>query len=327
MKPAPHLHKIIADFCDKNQLLPEGTRVILGLSGGPDSVFLLHYFAPLHEQKKIHLIAAHLDHQWRADSHKDVEFCLKTTAALNIKLIAAKASELGLQFKFKGSKEELGRSMRRHFLQQVCQQEGADVIALAHQAQDQEETFFIRLLRGSSLSGLTAMRPQQGMYIRPLLATSRQEIVNYLDAHHIDYLIDPSNESDLFLRNRIRNTILPALRKVDARFDNNFARTLAQLQEAEDFFIDLTINTLEQISSLQDSKLIVSTQKFNILPLILKKRVLIAWLCHEKVPFTPSDKFLNEIIKFLAQQPGKTHQLHPTWSIQKNKQKALITKH
>lgn len=320
------IHQTIDAFCKAYRLIPTGSRIVLGLSGGPDSIFLLHYLAQLHRDKIIHLIAAHLDHQWRQESYKDVEFCLEATQALGIELVSAKASELGLTFKFKGSKEELGRSMRRHFLQQIHKQKGADFIALAHQAQDQEETFFIRLLRGSSLTGLTSMRPKQGIYIRPLLSISRQEIIEYLDANKIVYLTDPSNESDVFLRNRIRKSVLPALRQVDSRFDNNFARTLEQLQQTEDFLLEYTINTLEEISTRQESHLSISTKKFNILPPILKKRVLIAWLCAEKVPFVPTESFFNEIIKFLSREPAKTHQLHQHWSIDKRKHSALIKK-
>lgn len=312
--------------CKKYNLLPHKAKIILGLSGGPDSMMLFHYLQTNHAAGKITLIAAHLDHEWRSNSQADAEFCSQQAENLGVPFIALKASELSFKPKFNGSKEDMGRLLRRHFFETVKKQEGADLIALAHQMQDQQETFFIRMIRGSSLTGLTAMQPRQGVYIRPLLETSRTDIVAYLENNKIPYLIDPSNESDLFLRNRIRNKVLPILRTIDNRFDQNFARTLSQLKETDDFLYELTTQTITAISSIIDGKQAIHTQEFNILNPVLKKRVLVLWLIHEQVPFTPSEQFLQEIISFFAQPTGKVHQLHATWSINKKKSVATIDK-
>ncbi len=138
--------KQIDAFIAQYNLLPAGSTVVLGLSGGPDSVFLLHLLA----DKNIKLIAAHLDHEWRADSADDVTFCKKLAQKYNVPFITAKASELKRTFKWDGSQEQLGRAMRRHFFATVAAAHATDSIALAHHAQDQQETFFIRLMRGRS---------------------------------------------------------------------------------------------------------------------------------------------------------------------------------
>ena len=324
-----HTHNLfdaIDAHCKRYNLLPHKASVILGLSGGPDSMLLLHFLHAKHITGDINLIAAHLDHQWRHNSQNDVEFCAEQAEKLGIKFVASKAKELSFKPKFNGSKEDLGRLLRQHFFQTVKEQEGADLIALAHHMQDQQETFFIRMIRGSSLAGLTAMKPQQNAYIRPLLETNRTDIIAYLENNHIPYLIDPSNESDLFLRNRIRNKVLPVLRDIDKRFDNNFARTLVQLKEADNFLDDLTSHTLTTISSLHENAIAIHTKKFNSLHPVLKKRILIAWLIHEQVPFTPTEQFLQEIIHFFGQPAGKIHHLHATWSINKKQGIATIIK-
>ena len=313
-------------YCETHALIPQKSIIILGLSGGPDSMMLLHYLSAKQAAGDINLIAAHLDHEWRPNSQNDVEFCREQTERIGVALIAGKISELSFKPKFNGSKEDLGRLLRRHFLETIRKQEGADLIALAHQMQDQQETFFIRMIRGSSLTGLTAMRPRQGRYIRPLLETNRTDIIAYLDNNQIPYLIDPSNESDLYLRNRIRNKVLPVLRTIDNRFDQNFARTLQQLKETDELLDDLSASTLASISSDIDGKLAIDTREFNTLHNVLKKRIIIAWLIHEQVPFTPSDQFLAEIINFMAKPAGKTHQLHQTWSISKKRSLATIIK-
>jgi tRNA(Ile)-lysidine synthase len=318
--------KTVDSTTQKYHLLPPHATIILGLSGGPDSMFLLHYLCARHRAGDITLIATHLDHEWRATSANDVEFCEQQTSALGIKFISSKISKLSFRPKFNGSKEDLGRLMRRHFFELIREQEHADLIALAHQMQDQQETFFIRMIRGSSLAGLTAIKPRQGNYIRPLIETNRTEILAYLDQNKIPYLIDPSNESDLFLRNRIRNKVLPILRTIDCRFDQNFARTLVQLKETDEFLNELTLNYLLSISTVAGKKRTIDTKKFNVLNPVLKKRILVIWLIEAQVPFTPTEKFLHEIELFLSKPVGKTHQLHATWSIEKKKSLATINK-
>ena len=320
------LLQAIDRFCSQHRLIPHKAKIILGLSGGPDSMMLLHYLNTKQMAGSIELIAAHLDHEWRSNSQNDVEFCREQTERIGVRFIYSKISELSFKPKFNGSKEDLGRLMRRHFLETIKKQESADLIALAHQMQDQQETFFIRMIRGSSLAGLTAMRPCEGPYIRPLLETDRADIIAYLESNHIPYLIDPSNESDLYLRNRIRNQVLPVLRTIDNRFDQNFARTLLQLKETDEFLDELATNTLASISSTIDGAIAIRTKEFNALNTVVQKRIIVTWLIHEQVPFTPSEQFLHEIINFMAQQAGKTHQLHQSWSINKKQSVATIIK-
>ncbi len=301
-------------YCAQHALLPHGTCVVLGLSGGPDSLFLLHYLASKQHAKELTVIAAHLDHQWRPNSNDDVKFCHQVTKNLGIKLVAAKASDLSLQMKFNGSKEELGRAMRRHFFETVLKDHKADHIALAHQQDDQFETFFIRLLRGTTTSGLRAMRPMHNQYVRPLLMTPRSEILAYLHDHSIAYLTDPSNESPLFLRNRIRHTVLPAIKATDNRCENNFQKTLDNLAQADDCLESYTHENLEKTAiNFEDTSAIQIDQLLKLHP-FMQKRLLISWLCELGLPFNPSEQWLSEIIRFLHQWESKSHQVHPDWS-------------
>jgi len=309
----------IHTFIQQHNLFPKCSRIVLGLSGGPDSIFLLHLLANLHKQDIITLHAAHLDHEWRAESAQDVQFCREATEALGIPLVTKKISELSSQAKWGGSQEEFGRKMRRQFLELIAKEVDASAIALAHHLQDQEETFFIRLIRGSSLTGLTAMRAQHGMYVRPLLATNKDDIIAYLDAHQITYLTDPSNESPKFLRNRIRNTALPPLRACDKRFDQNFLTTLNRLKETEDFLEQLTHSIFKEITHTVQEKIELNINKlFNLHP-IMQYRILMHWLVQSHVPFPPTQKFLDEILRFMLQRGSKTHAIHEQWSIMKQK--------
>ncbi len=314
----------IDTFVQKHQLIPQGSKVVLGLSGGPDSVFLLHYLA--HRQKKgsISLIAAHLDHEWRPDSAKDEQFCREIAQKNNICYTRCKLSKLSLEYKFNGSTEELGRKARRHFLESVKTEHHADYIALAHHLQDQQETFFIRLIRGATLTGLTAMRPKHGAYVRPLLQVNKREIIIWLEQNNIAYLTDPSNELPTFLRNRIRANVLPALQACDNRFDSNFLTTLNRLKKTEDFLEQLTAEKFNAISSVEKKHLSINIKQFLNLHPVMHYHTLLHWLIVENVPFSPTQAFLDEIIRFLNQPEGKTHHIHKRWSVVKRKGLAFI---
>ncbi len=316
----------IDQFITKHDLIPTNTKIVLGFSGGPDSVFLFHFLADKYHKGTISLTAAHLDHEWRSNSYKDEQFCRKMASELNVPYTSAKSSELGVTEKFNGSLEEFNRKIRRHFLKAVRKHYNADRIALAHHLQDQQETFFIRLIRGAALTGLTAMRPKHGKYIRTLLEVNKIDIINYLDKNNVEYLVDPSNESPKFLRNRIRNTVLPALQACDQRFDANFLMTLSRLKNTEQFLERLTEKTFDQVSYVENNIVYFDLKLFFALDPVMQYRLIMYWLEHASVPFPPTQKFLDEIRRFLKQPGSKEHQIHKLWSLVKKKELVHIHK-
>jgi tRNA(Ile)-lysidine synthase len=302
---------------EKDSLINPEDTLIIGLSGGPDSIFLLHALASLQGQLNLKLIAAHLDHGWRPDSGKDAEFCRQAASALGVGFVTRKFSDLGLSLKFNGSLEELGRQARRHFFESVRQDYQAQAIALGHHLQDQQETFFIRLIRGTSLSGLVSMRPRHGAYIRPLLSVSKDEMLAYLHEHGIAYLKDPTNDSDTFLRNRIRQQVLPALRTCDARFEQSFMATMERLHALETHLEDETAQLLKSLALSKSDKNGLDVRRIVQLPAIMQERLLIAWFCQENVPFPAREQFLKEIMKFMQSPRGGMHAVHHAWSLGK----------
>jgi tRNA(Ile)-lysidine synthase len=315
-------------YAQHHNLLPEGSTIILGLSGGPDSMMLLHYLAALHAQGTIKLIAAHLDHEWRDDSHNDVIFCQEAAKSLGVGFVTQKISNLGLSLKFNGSKEEYARKARRSFFEQLRIEHNADYIALAHHADDQQETFFIRLMRGASLTGLTAMRPKHGVYIRPLLAINKHDILTFLHEHTIQYLTDPTNTHDTYLRNRIRNTIIPALKLCDQRFTHNALRTIDQLQKTEDYLSELTQSTFATITTRDEQgNYCIDINTFLAQHTVLQQRLLLYWFIECGVPFAPSQALFDEILRFVNTERGGTHQIHPAWHLIKKQKTIWIQKH
>lgn len=316
----------IKNFIAKNGLITSGQRIIVGLSGGPDSVFLLYFLASLREAYDLKLIAAHLNHEWREEANQEQKDCAALAQKLNIPFITTKRSELSASITYNGSQEEYGRKMRRHFFEKVLQEQNADSIALAHHAQDQEETFFIRLIRGSSLTGLTSIKPQQGLYIRPLLETNKSDLLAWLHQNNIPYATDKTNDSSDYLRNRIRMNVLPALHTCDDRFAANFISTINRLQSTEQFLEELTHTTFDSISNIQNNQRYINIPQLLTLNETLRQRILMHWLITENVPFPTTQAFLDEIIRFLQNKNGGTHAAHQKWSIVKKQKTTFLIK-
>lgn len=318
--------KNIENYITKHNLLVHNNTIIIGLSGGPDSVFLMHTLVELQKKYNLTLIAAHLNHEWRPEADCEEKLCRSLAQQLNIPFISATLSSLAPQKKYNGSKEEYARTMRRHFLEQIVHEHNADRIALGHHAQDQQETFFIRLIRGTSLSGLTGMEPRAGLYIRPLLETNKADIVQWLHDNNISYAHDLSNESHDYLRNRIRSTVLPALEQCDERWNNNFLTTINRLKQDDALLDDIAHATLTKILIQKDDKEVFDTQQFVTIHPSLYHRIIILWLIRNNVPFAITQSFLDEIIRFLSHERGGKHDIHEEWGLVKKQGMVWIEK-
>ena len=188
-----------------------GSSLLIGLSGGADSVALTAVLVELRERLRLRITAAHLNHRIRAaESDRDEAFVRAMCARLGIELIVERADGLATV----ANLEERARDARREFLLRVADQVQADFVALGHHRDDQAETVLMRLMRGAGAAGMAAMAERgPGRLIRPMLAVSRAEIREYLDARAIPFVEDSSNASRDILRNRIRADLLPMLER------------------------------------------------------------------------------------------------------------------
>ena len=320
------MYKKVKQFIATHNLVRNNDTIIVGLSGGPDSVFLLHFLATLQKELSLTLIVAHLNHEWRPQADQEEQLCREIAHTLGLPFVTSKISQLCVPFKSNGSKEEYARKIRRYFFEKLAQEHNADSIALAHHLDDQKETFFIRLIRGSSLTGLTAINARNGLYIRPLLETSKHEILDWLHAHTITYAIDASNTSDLYLRNRIRSHVIPALQSCDDRFDTNFLTTLNRLKQTEHFLQRLTTDAFTHIATRTNNAWAINTAQLSATDVALHHRIIIHWLIAEHVPFPTTQSFFDELLRFLFSEKGGTHTIHPQWAIIKKQKSAHIVR-
>jgi len=214
----------------KYGLINRGDSIIVGLSGGPDSVALLSLLKSLSGPANLKLHAAHLDHMLRKKSHKDAEFvknlCMKLKIPITVGTLDVKSLTP------KGSVEQNARNARFSFLLSLAKRINADKIALGHNLDDQAETVLMRILRGSGLYGLCAIAPKRNIcgvpVIRPLIDISRREIESYLKKRKIRFMLDETNSKDIYMRNRIRHELIPFLEK---KYNNNIKVLLSGMAE------------------------------------------------------------------------------------------------
>lgn len=310
----------IKKFIMQHNLIKLHDKLLIGLSGGADSVFLLHLLYQLKDEFNLTLTALHINHEWRASALIDEQFCKELCNQLSIPLLVKRASEVPTGIiKQRGSKEDAARQLRQYFFTTTLQALKYDRIALGHNLNDQEENFFIRVIRGSSLTGLCGIKSNDGDYIRPLIETSKESILAYLHTHGITYAVDPTNESMDYLRNRIRMHIIPVLKECDQRFDANFLRTQAKLQEADNFIKDVTndmFNTVVTDAKINIKQLIIQHQ-------FLQKQIVLQWLIASRVSFELTDSFIEEVLKFLTSERGGKHTFN-NWVIEKKQHIATI---
>lgn len=228
-------------------LLAGAERFLVAVSGGVDSVVLLHALNRVSKAFNISLQVAHLDHQIRSESTADAAFVRDLCNQLDVPCFVESCDVPRWAKQGKLSIEMAGRQARREFLQRVAGQIEADGIVLAHHQDDQVETFMLRLLRGSGQSGLAAMRVHQGLWWRPLVNCSREQILDYARQYELRWVEDESNSDTMFLRNQLRHQLIPQLLEINPNFGRQISGLTQQFQIEEDYWqeqVERKINDL-----------------------------------------------------------------------------------
>lgn len=260
---------------ERYNMLSPGDRVIVAVSGGPDSVCLLRVLHALARDLDLTLHVAHLDHRFRGEeSAAEARFVeglakdLDLSAACESRDVPAYCAERGL------SAQAGAREVRYTFLRQIAKASGSQRIALGHTANDQAETLLMRLVRGAGISGLSAIPPVREDIIRPLIGITRDDVLEYLKALGQDFVTDPSNKKPMYTRNRVRHEILPVLERFNPKIINVLA-TEAVLLRDENEAIETTLPAIMQkVVYAKGKAVLIRREEFNRLLPALRRRVL-----------------------------------------------------
>jgi tRNA(Ile)-lysidine synthase len=284
------LETIVTTYIDKYQLLPSSGEVIVAVSGGADSLCLLHLLnqlcGPRKRYPEVRLHAAHLNHKLRGEaSDRDAAVVVSIVESWGLPCTSGEVDVAELARVERRSLEDAARSARYRFLREVAQ---GKPIAVAHHADDQVETLLLHFLRGSGLSGMVGMLPRQQDIIRPLLEVRHAQTVAYCQEHGIEPLEDLSNSDPRFLRNRIRHELVPLLDSLNPGFDSTLLRN-AGVIGVDVEWLETQIDTYwpTVVSSEQEDRITLRREVLSSLPLSLQRHLIrrvTAHLCDGQSP-------------------------------------------
>ena len=201
-------------FIDNKNLIKKGDKILVALSGGPDSVFLLHLLVKYKRRFQIDIGALHINHRIRGtDAKTDQEFCEKFCKKMKVKYYSKNKNVKSFAYKNRVSIEEAGREIRYLELRNTAQKYSYNKIATAHNSGDNAETILLNLIKGTGIDGISGIPIERGNIIRPILCLKKESILNYLNKSGLNYRTDKSNLSNVYERNYIRNNILPLIKE------------------------------------------------------------------------------------------------------------------
>lgn len=222
------IDRAISDF----SMLKRGGKIVVGLSGGADSITLIHY---LKHGLNREVIACHINHNLRGEeSQHDSRFVSLFCEKEEIPLFVKDADVEGYAKAESMSIEEAGRTIRYRFFEEIALSQQADYIATAHTLSDNAETVLLNLTRGTGLLGLCGIPPLRGKIIRPLIYCTRQDIEEYCRKNALDYVVDSSNLDSSYSRNNIRNNIIPVLKQINPSFEGTMGRNISIFKSDQD---------------------------------------------------------------------------------------------
>ncbi|MFO0660442.1 MAG: tRNA lysidine(34) synthetase TilS [Polyangiaceae bacterium] len=202
----PTLETLVRRLILERQLIQKGDRVVIGVSGGPDSIALLHVLARLKSKMGFELVAHGVDHGLRAEAASELELAGRLAERLGVEWGTTRVDVAA-----GGNLQERARQARHRALRAAADAAGAELIATAHHADDRAETVVMRMLRGTGPRGLACLLPREGDRIRPMLLARRSDVMVHVERHQLEVAMDPSNRNPRFLRTRVREEVLPLL--------------------------------------------------------------------------------------------------------------------
>lgn len=300
--------KKIMSYIKDNKLINSGDRILVALSGGPDSICLLNILFELKKELNIEIGAAHINHLLRGeDAFKDEEYVIKICEEIGIPCFVTRVDINNYSKEHKLSSEMAGRQVRYDFFEEIIKKEGFNKIATAHNANDQAETILFRLMRGTGLEGLTGIKvSRDNKIIRPILCLSRHEVEAYVEKKCLKPRIDTTNFQKIYNRNKIRLDILPYMKE---NFNEDIIQTLNRmsvlLKKDNEFLERLALNSYKKYCIEDLDYFIIKEEIFKEEEPIISRVLKHALVKYSKSNYDFEMKHINEVFSLNQKGSGK----------------------
>ena len=271
----------VLETIKKYNLIENGDKLILGVSGGPDSMSMLNILNEIREDDENNLnyeiVVVHINHMIRNEAIEDELFVKDYCNKNNIEFYSKSIDVKKLANTNKIGTEEAGRKARYEFLNKILEKTTSNKIAIAHNKNDNAETMIMNIMRGSGASGLKGIEPKRGIYIRPLIECERAEIEKYCEENRLNPRIDKTNFENEYTRNKIRNVVIPYIKK---EFNPNIINTLERLSnlvKEEETYIEKQVLSIynDIVIEQKEKEILLDLRKFNIQEKVIKSRLVL----------------------------------------------------
>lgn len=269
----------VKEIIKKYNLINTGDKIVLGVSGGPDSIAMLDILRQLKSEMKFEIYVVHINHSIRGeDADEDEEYVKNYCRKYEIECFTKKIDVPTIARTEKIGTEEAGRKVRYEYFEEILKETGSNKIAIAHNKNDNVETIIMHLLRGSGISGLKGIEPiRENKFIKPLIECDRQEIEKYCEENNLQPRIDKTNFENECTRNKIRNIVIPYIKK---EFNPNIIETMTRLSDVisseNDFIENIAKENYNKILVIEGKdKIELKLKEFNLLDEVLKNRIIL----------------------------------------------------
>ena len=295
----------------KYNLINKKDKIVIGVSGGPDSMCLLDILNKLKDKLDIEIFVAHINHMIRKEADEETEFVENFCKEIGVKCFVKRIDVIKKSADEKIGTEEAGRKARYDFFEEVLEKVGANKIATAHNANDNAETILMNIFRGTGTQGLKGIEPiRDGKFIRPIIECERGDIENYCEQNSLNPKIDLSNFENDYTRNKIRNIIIPELKK---EFNPNIIKALNKLsvlaKQENEFIHNYVENVVEnELDIKYDDGTSIDLKKFNNQDQFIKSKIVLNLI--QKVLGTTQgiEKIhIDDIIKLCSKNIGNKY--------------------
>ena len=269
----------VLETIKKYNLIENGDKIVIGVSGGPDSIALLNMLLEIKRDNIINfdMVVCHINHMIREEANDDEEYVLEFCKKYNVEFYSKRIEIEKIAKESKIGTEEAGRNARYEFFSEILEKTSSNKIATAHTSNDNAETVLMNIIRGSGTSGLKGIDAKRDSLIRPLIECSRCEIEKYCEANKLDPRIDKTNFENIYTRNKVRNMLIPYIKE---NFNPNIIEginRLSDLSKQENEYLERETEKVYKkiLISAKNDEIILDLNQFNLQETVIKSRLVL----------------------------------------------------